>query len=146
MTSAELFVRLLGSVREHLATHPVASRIASVEVTTTYLDGERTTVQLSGDDLADLATVLLGWADTLTQVTATQVTATNVTATAWRPPDGEWVHLIITGHLPDGVALQVYGGVRYTESVFGADLQPGGRQSVALSVLRSWAAGGAVAA
>jgi hypothetical protein len=40
--------------------------------------------------------------------------------------------------LSDATHVSVFGGVDYTEAIFG-DLQPGGRQGVALSILRAWA-------
>ncbi|MBB4907263.1 hypothetical protein [Actinophytocola algeriensis] len=82
--------------------------------------------------LSELASGLLAWVDTLTRITVS----------AWRPPHGETVHLTVTGERHDTTRVVVYGGVDFTEDVF-ADLQPGGRQSVALSVLRFWASGSA---
>lgn len=135
MIAPHEYARLLDTLSAHLATCPVVVDLASVEVTTSYVDGVHGVVQLSCDGLADLATALLAWADTLTEVTVT----------AWRPPDGERVHLVLASQLPDGLALRVYGGIPYTEHVFSADLQPGGRHSIAMSVLLRWATG-AVAA
>jgi hypothetical protein len=136
MNTPETFVRLLDTIREHLDTHPVPAQIASVEVRINSLDGEHAAVHLRTLDLPELAAALLAWADTLTEITAT----------AWRPPDGERVHLSVSGRLGDNLAVTVYSGVPYTPTVFGTDLQPDGRQSVALGVLRTWANGGAVAA
>ena len=130
MTNSATMVRLLGSIREHLATHQLPAQIASVTVGSDLIDGEHVTVHLRPVELADLASALLGWADTLTQITVT----------AWRPRHGETVHLTLTGQLPDTTSVEVYGGVDYTDALFG-DLQPDGRQGVALSVLRAWAAG-----
>ncbi|MPZ83422.1 MAG: hypothetical protein GEV28_24735 [Actinophytocola sp.] len=137
MNSPDVFVRILGSVREHLATRPVAAGIASVAVAVNSIEGEHATVHLHSLELPELAGALLGWADTLTEITAS----------AWRPPPGDRVHLSVSGQLDDGLAVTVYGGVAYVETMFGADLAPGGRHSVALGVLRGWATnGGAVAA
>ena len=136
MTTPKTYVQLLDSVRDHLASSSVPARIAAVEVLSTSLDGDFACVQLCGMDLPALAFALLAWADTLTEVTAT----------AWRPPSGDRVHLSVSGRLADGLPIKVYSGVPYLETVFGADLQPDGRQRVALGVLRAWAMGGAVAA
>jgi hypothetical protein len=136
MNTPETFVRLLDAVREHLVGYPVSALIASVEVRVDSIDGEHATVHLRSLDLPELAAALLAWADTLTEINAT----------AWRPPDGERVHLSVSGRLGDNLAVTVYSGVPYTPVVFGSDLQPDGRQSVALGVLRAWANGGAVAA
>lgn len=129
MSSPETFVRLLDAVRDHLTEHPVPADISSVQVAVNPLDGEHATVHLRHLGLAELAGALLGWADTLTEITAT----------AWRPPTSDRVHLAVTGRLATGPRVEVYGGVPFTESVFGADLQSGGQQSLALSVLRGWA-------
>jgi hypothetical protein len=123
-------VRLLNSIREHLATHRLPAEIASVEVGSDLISGEHVTVHLRPVKLPELAAALLGWADTFTQISVT----------AWRPRHGETVHLTLTGQLPDTTSIEVYGGVDFTEALFG-DLQPDGRQGVALSVLRAWAAG-----
>jgi hypothetical protein len=136
MTTPTTFVRLLGSIRAHLATSRPAAEIATVTVDCDVLDGERVIVQLRSVQLPALATALLAWVDTLSVVAVT----------AWRPPHGKTVHLKVTGQLADRTHVEVFGGVDYTDALFG-DLQPTGRQGVALSVLRAWAAGdGAVAA
>ena len=129
MNDCATMVRLLGSIRVHLATHRLSAEIATVAVGSDLLDGEHVTAHLRHVELSALASALLGWADTLTQVTVT----------AWRPRAGETVHLTLTGRLSDTTPVQVYGGVDYTDAEFG-DLQPDGRQGVALSVLRAWAA------
>lgn len=129
MTSLDIAVRLLGSIREHLTDHPIGAEIYSVRADA--CDGGSIAVHLSRVDLPVLAAGLLAWADTLT----------NIVASAWRIRYGDSVHLRITGQLPDSTWVEVYGAVSYTEATFGADLQPGGQQSLGLSVLRSWAAG-----
>lgn len=136
MSDYTVMVRLLGAIRDHLKTYRLPTEIACVEAACDSLNGEHVTVQLRRAQLADLAAGLLCWADTLT----------HVTVTAWRPAPGDSVHLILTGQLTDGTQAIVYGGVDYTDVLFG-DLQQGGRHSIALSVLRGWAVGGpAVAA
>ncbi len=137
MTNPDAFVRLLGSVREHLAAFRDGADIASVQIACDSIYGEHAVIQLRTGQLADLAAGLLGWADTIT----------SVSAEAWRPPTGTSVHLTVTGRLlHDSTLVKVYSGVPYTADVFGADLQPDGRQSLGLSVLRGWASGAAVAA
>jgi hypothetical protein len=135
MTSPATFVQLLDSIREHLATCQLPAPIASVRVGSDVLDGDHVTVHLRSSQLANLATALLEWADTLTRIAVT----------AWRPPHGQTVHLTLSGQLPDTISVEIYGGVDYTDVLFG-DLQPDGRQSVALSVLRAWASGDAAVA
>jgi secreted protein with Ig-like and vWFA domain len=130
MTSPTTMLRLLDAIGEHLATYRLSADVSTVTAGSTAFDGEQVTVQLRPFQLAGLATALLGWVDTLT----------GVTVTAWRPPHGKTVHLRLTGQLPDATDVLVYGGVDYTDALFG-DLQPGGRHTVALSVLRAWAAG-----
>jgi hypothetical protein len=135
MTNPATMVQLLGSIREHLTAFDLPAQIASVKVGCDALDGECATVHLCPSQLAALASALLSWADSLTKITVT----------AWRPPHGETVHLTLTGQLPDSTPVAVFGGIDYADTLFG-DLQPTGRQGVALSVLRSWAAGGSAVA
>lgn len=132
MTDPTTIVRLLGSIREHLTAHDLNTPLASVTVRCDLIEGEHVTVHLHPSLLPGLASGLLAWVDTLTRITVS----------AWRPPHGETVHLTVTGERHDTTRVEVYGGVDFADDVFG-DLQPGGRQSVALSVLRSWAAGSA---
>jgi hypothetical protein len=136
MNNPDAFVRLLGSVREHLAAFHTGADIASVQIGCDSLYGEHVLIQLRTSQLPELAAGLLGWADTIT----------NVSAEAWRPPTGTSVHLTVTGRLHDSTLVKVYSGVPYTVDVFGPDLQPDGRQSLGLSVLRGWASDTAVAA
>jgi hypothetical protein len=130
MSDPATMVRLLDAIREHLSTHQPPAEIATVQVGCNVMDGEHVTVHLRPVQLADLATALLGWADTLTRITVT----------AWRPPHGETVHLTLTGQLPDTTHVSVFGSVDYTDALFG-DLQPEGRQGVAMSILRAWTTG-----
>ena len=69
---------------------------------------------------------LLRWAATLDEVTAS----------IWRVPDGGSVHLSITGRMPCGVPVDVYGGVHFDEAVF-PDLPAGARQDMPVFVLHS---------
>jgi hypothetical protein len=128
-------VRLLGSIRDHLTSHRLSAEIASVKAGSDSIDGDHVVVHLWSMQLPILAAALLDWADTLTAITVT----------AWRPSHGGSVHLTLTGRLSDSTRVEVYGGVDYTDALFG-DLQPGGRQGVALSILRGWAAGGSAVA
>lgn len=130
MTNPTTMLRLLDAIGEHLTTHRLTADITTVTTGSTALDGEQVTVHLRPFQLTGLAAALLGWVDTLTRITVT----------AWRPPHGATVHLRLTGQLPDSIDVLVFGGVDYTDTVFG-DLQPGGRHIVALSVLDAWAAG-----
>jgi hypothetical protein len=130
MTNPATFVRLLGSIREHLTAFPLTFPLVSVYAGCDQAHGEHVTMHLAAARLADLADALLGWADTLT----------SITVTAWRPPHGQTVHLTLTGQLHDSTHVIVFGGVLYCDTTFG-DLQPEGRQGVAFSVLRFWAAG-----
>jgi hypothetical protein len=132
MTTSTTMLRLLGSIREHLTTHNLNTPLASVTVRCDLIEGEHVTVHLHPSLLPDLASGLLAWVDTLTRITVS----------AWRPPHGETVHLTVTGQRHDGTCVAVYGAVDFTADVFG-DLQPGGKQGVALSVLRGWASGSA---
>src|SRR6476469_1130013 len=129
MATATTMIRLLDAIRGHLTTHRLAAEIASVKVDADMINVDHVVVHLWSVQLPALAAALLDWADTLT----------SISATAWRPPGDHSVHLSITGRLADKTAVEVYGGVDYTDELFG-DLQPGSRQGVALSVLSEWAA------
>jgi hypothetical protein len=135
MNDYATMVRLLDSIREHLATHRLPAEIATVTVGSDLINGDHVIVHLRPVDLPNLASALLGWADTLT----------HITVTAWRPRHGETVHLTVTGQLPDTTRVEIYGGTKYTDALFG-DLQPNGQQGVALSILRAWAAAGSAVA
>jgi hypothetical protein len=123
------YVRLLGVIRDHLAVAEPAGQICSVDVVITSLFGEVVTVQLSQEELAGLALALLNWAHGLSEPRVT----------VWRVPGGDSVHLAVAGRLVEET-VKVYGCVPYDPDTF-ADLQPGGRQGVALGVLRDWALG-----
>jgi hypothetical protein len=129
--NSDRFIQLLGSIRDHLRTHPAVGAVASVSAS--RFEGGCITVQLEAVELVPLAAGLLAWANTIG----------DVTAAVWRIRVSGTMHLRIVGHLRDLTWIEVYGGVPHSEAVFG-DLQPGGRQSVALSVLRAWANGEAV--
>lgn len=131
MNSAETFVRLLGSVRDHLSDHSLDTRIASVEVAS--FDGGVIEVRLDHGDLAELAAGLLIWADTLTRYYP-WVLRNRYSGT---------VYLRLTGQLPDSTWIGIYGAVPYTDAAFG-DLQPGDRQYLTLTDLSVWSAGGTV--
>ena len=91
---------LLDCLRTHLAAFELPD-LCSVHAS---LHEPHITAQLRTQDPPQLATALLAWADTLTQPTAA----------AWRVPHGHSVHLSITGQLPSGVSVYVYGGMRFT--------------------------------
>jgi len=93
------------------------------------------TVQLAAHHPSQIATGLLAWADTLTEVTAQ----------AWRAPAGDSVHLSVSGQLPGDVTVCVYSGVSCTPHGIGADLTPRGRKTVPLAALRHLATPGEVA-
>jgi hypothetical protein len=90
------------------------------------LSAPQITVQLACHEPSTIAQGLLAWADTLTEVTAQ---ASRV------PRDGS-VHLSVTGLLPGGAAVLVYGGPWSTHRGLGADLAPDATTTIALSMLR----------
>ncbi len=114
----------------HLADHAVPEPMF-LTVTTRWGHSE-VAVQLRPDAVPHLAAALLAWIDTLPAITVT----------AWRPPEGERVHLSLASTLtgPAGaVALTVYGGAKDHDPVRFADLTPGQRRTVSLAELRTWA-------
>ncbi len=92
------------------------------------------TVQLARHHSPNLAEALLGWADTLTAVTSD----------AWRVPDGHEVHLSVSGQLPGGASIRVFGGVAFSPCGLGADLAPDANTRVPLALLRERATPGQV--
>jgi hypothetical protein len=92
------------------------------------------TLQLAAHQPSPIATALLAWAKTLTEVTIE----------AWRVPRGDSVHLSLIGQLPGDVTIRVYSGVSYTQYGIGADLAPGGSKTVPLAALRNLATPGEV--
>ncbi|HKR52658.1 MAG TPA: hypothetical protein VJT72_24375 [Pseudonocardiaceae bacterium] len=84
------------------------------------------TAQLRAQDPSQLAAGLLAWADTLTQPTAE----------AWRVPNGHSIHLSITGRLPGGVSVHVYGAMPFTARGPGGNLAPSATAPVLLTTLR----------
>src|SRR5262249_36508267 len=104
---------LLTALGTHLASFELPA-IASVHVTT-YTPGAQVVVQLPCQGPTAIAAGLLAWADTLTEITAQ----------AWRVPEGDSVHLTVTGHLPEGTQVQVYGALPVTDLRLSAGLEPG---------------------
>ena len=90
------------------------------------------TVQLACREPDDLASRLLVWADTLA----------DATAAAWREPQGDWVHLSVTGLLPGGASVRIYGGLQVTDHGPGAGLEPNATTTVPLVTLRHLATPG----
>ena len=116
---------LLDTVRAHLVTFELPP-LYSVTVITTS-DRPTVSAQLAAHHPPQIATGLLAWADTLT----------NVTTEAWRVPSGDSVHLSVIGRLPDGVTIRVYGGMAFTEHGIGADLAPDASRIVPWALLRA---------
>jgi hypothetical protein len=117
-------IDLLDSLRTHLGSCDLPAPYA-VNVTT-FSGGSSVSVQIACRASRETAAGLLAWADTLT----------GITAEAWRVPTGDSVHLSVTGHLPEGVSLRIYGAVPYTEHGPGADLAPNTATTIPLATLR----------
>jgi hypothetical protein len=118
-------VVLLDCLRAHLTAFELP-QLGSVYVTR-Y--GPHVTAQLAWRTFPQIASGLLAWADTLT----------DVTAEAWRVPGGHSVHLSVIGQLPGGAWVRVYGVLPPAEHGIGADLAPNACTTVALAVLRELA-------
>lgn len=127
-------IGLLDALRTHLTEFdlpaPCSARF------TTYPSGPQISMQIARHDTHETACAVLAWADTLTQVTAE----------AWRAPSSNSVHLSVTGHLPDGVCLRIYGAVPVIEHGLGADLAPNAATTIPLATLRHLATEGEVTA
>jgi hypothetical protein len=117
-------VDLLDSLRAHLTAFTLPE-LYSVHVITAR-DALTVSAQLAAHHPPQIATGLLAWADTLTEVTTE----------AWRVPSGDTVHLSVIGRLPDGVTIRVYSGMAFTEHGIGADLAPDASATVPWALLR----------
>jgi hypothetical protein len=118
---------VLGSILDHLATYELPEPW-SVSVNARPIPGRSVvSVQLAGGLLPGVASLLLTWADTLTEVSAE----------AWRVPDGSSVHLSVQGRLADGITVCVFDGVPH-DGRFRLDVEE--RRVVSLAVLGEWAA------
>jgi hypothetical protein len=115
---------LLAALCAHLAAFELPA-IASVHAAA-CLSAPQVTVQLTGHDPSAITRGLLAWADTLTQVTAQ----------AWRVPHSDSVHLSVTGLLPDGASVLVYGSTEATHGGLGAELAPDATTTIPLPTLR----------
>jgi FtsP/CotA-like multicopper oxidase with cupredoxin domain len=125
-------IDLLNALRTHLSVFEIPAPCSAH--LTTYPGGPQVTMQLARHQLPETTHSLLAWADTLTEVTAE----------AWRVPSGDSVHLSVTGRLPEGVLIRVYGGVPFTKNGISCDLAPDTSTTVPLAVLREWATPGEV--
>ncbi|MGH4008104.1 MAG: hypothetical protein ACRDTH_08100 [Pseudonocardiaceae bacterium] len=123
---------LLDSIRAHLAAFELPD-LWSVHVVASF-SGPNVDVQLGRRESPEIAGALLAWADTLT----------GVTAEAWRVPHGESVHLSVTGQLPGGISIRVFGGVPFIGRGLGGDLAPDASKTIPLAVLRERATLGEV--
>jgi hypothetical protein len=117
-------VDLLAAIGTHL-TEFALPPVASVHVTAA-MSAPQVTVQLACREPSAVAGGLLAWADTLTEVSAE----------VWRVPRGDAVHLSVTGLLPCGAAVLVYGGLAATPRGLGADLAPNATTTIPLAALR----------
>ncbi len=121
-------VDLLDAIHTHLADFELPD-MWSVQVAASRL-GPQVYVQLAHREPPEIAGALLAWADTLDAVTAE----------SWRAPSGESVHLSVTGCLPGGVSVRVYGCLPFRGSGFGSDLSPGTTTTIPLHTLRLFSA------
>jgi hypothetical protein len=125
-------VDLLDTLRAHLDQFELPD-LYSVHVITA--SGEPTvSAQLAAHHSPQIATGLLAWADTLT----------DLTTEAWRVPSGDTVHLSVIGQLPQGITIRIYGGVPCTQHGIGADLAPNTSTTLPLTVLHHLATPGEV--
>jgi hypothetical protein len=125
-------INLLDALRTHLDEFDVPTPW-SVHLTT-YSGGPQVSLQITGREVPEIAAGLLAWADTLTETTAE----------AWRSPEGDALHLSVTGQLTEGASLRVYGYLPFTARGIGADLAPNTATTFPLHTLRHLATPGKV--
>jgi hypothetical protein len=118
---------VLGSIQAHLATYDLPEPW-SVSANARAIYGRAVvSVQLPSGPLPVVASMLLAWADTLT----------DISAEAWRVPDGSSTHLTIHGRLADGTTVSVFDGVEHHRCF---RLDEDERRSISLACLREWSA------
>jgi hypothetical protein len=117
-------VDLHDAIHTHLADFELPD-MWSLQVVASRL-GPQVSVQLAHREPPEIAGALLAWADTLDAVTAE----------SWRVPSGESVHLWVTGRLPGGVSVRVYGCLPFRGSGFGGDPEPNATTTIPLHTLR----------
>jgi hypothetical protein len=117
-------IDLLDAIHTHLADFELPD-MWLVQVAASQL-GPQVNVQLTNREAPEIADALLAWADTLDAVAVE----------SWRVPSGESVHLSVTGQLPGGVSIKVYGFMPFRESGIGGDLEPNAITTIPLQTLR----------
>ncbi len=118
-------VGLLDAICVHLTEFELPA-IFSLHVAAS-IPAPHMTVQLACHQPPQIARALLAWTDTFTEVTAE----------AWRVPQGDSVHLSVTGRLPGGASIRVYGATRaITGRDIGTDLAPDATTTITLTALR----------
>jgi hypothetical protein len=123
------FAQAADLLATHLTDHDLPEPVSLT--LTTRSEQSRISTQLRCTTVPKVAADLLTWADTLS----------TITVQAWRPPEGERVHLSITSTLtgPTGtIELDVFASAKDDPALF-SDLNPDQRRSVSLKELRSWA-------
>lgn len=123
-------VDLLAAVYAHLTEFDLPPT-ASVHVAAA-MSPPQVTVQMPCGAPSVVANGLLAWADTLTEITAG----------AWRVPQGDSVHLSVTGRLPGGISVKIYGGLPVTHCSQATDLAPNATTTLPLVTLRHLATPG----
>jgi hypothetical protein len=117
-------VDLLAVLGVHLAAFELPA-MASVQVVG-GMTARQVTVQLLCSEPSTIAQDLLSWADTLAEITAE----------AWRVPRTGSVHLSVTGLLPGGATVRVYGALPVTDCGLAGGLEPDATTTLPLAALR----------
>jgi hypothetical protein len=128
MSTEPSTLSLLDSLREHLSAFELPEPITLDVDRFPLKHWEHICIHLGIRELSALASALLTWADTLT----------DVRAASWRPPAADSVHISVHGRLADGTTIRVYSGVSFDSDQF--SLEPGAKCELTLGVLREWAA------
>ncbi|MCA1704311.1 MAG: hypothetical protein LC808_14045 [Actinobacteria bacterium] len=117
-------VDLLAAIGALLAEFELPA-IASLHVTAA-MSAPQVTVHRTCHEPSAIARGLLAWADTLIEVTAQ----------AWRVPQGDSVRLSVTGLLPCGASILVYGGQWANPRSLSGDLPLDAATTIPLPMLR----------
>lgn len=125
-------VDLLNYFRTHLSDFELPA-LWSLTVTASST-GPTVSVHLACHKPAEIASGLLAWADTLSEVT----TETR------RVPDGYSVHLAAMSQLPNGTTVWIYDDLPFLQHGLGVDLAPDASTTISLVALRHLATLGEV--
>lgn len=119
---------LLDAVLNHMDGYELPEPYGVQARAYTSRDSALVSIHLVERSLSTVASVLVIWADTLSEVSLS----------AWRPPARDTVHIHVSGRLAGGVPIEVWAGVK--APVPPVNLEPDQKKTLRLGLLRTWIA------